>query len=290
MLGVTDSTQGVHMNSGDPVNAAKEGLSLVTEIMKAAGDSPSVKEAAGNLGQTAVTLTRTINNVLLPLAAINFAFDKARNYFSGQFQQDLAEKTASIPTEHIVEPKASIAGPTLQGLAFTHEEPNLKKMYLNLLATALDGRKAGFAHPAFVEIIRQLDCEEAKLIAEILRSDGPTPIVQTFHTLTDKQTYGKVYNLLIRHSLNLIDTATGKPVEDLRLPAMVDNWIRLGLVEVVYDRQISDPTKYAWAAQRPEVIRMRQTLHSDAQPVDFFRGVMQITDLGRQFASAVGIQ
>jgi len=150
------------MSNDDLLKLPKDGLGLVVEVMKAAGDNPQVKEAANNLGQTAVTLTKTINNVLVPLAAINFAFDKARIYFAGKFQLDIAEKAKSIPPEHIVEPKASIAGPTLQGLAFTHEEPNLKEMYLNLLATAMDGRAAAVAHPAFVEIIKQLDSEDAR--------------------------------------------------------------------------------------------------------------------------------
>ncbi|MDR1227943.1 MAG: DUF4393 domain-containing protein [Azoarcus sp.] len=108
------------MSDDDPIKVAQDGVSLVAEIIKAAGNDPQIKEAAGNLGRTAVTLTKTINNVLVPLAAINFAFDKARAYFSGKFQQDIVEKAQSIPPEHIVEPKASIAGPTLQGLAFTH--------------------------------------------------------------------------------------------------------------------------------------------------------------------------
>ena len=141
------------MHDDDPLTAAKGTISLVGEVLKAAGDDPKVREAASNLGQTAVTITETINNALLPLAAVNFAFDKARAYFDGKFQQDISEKTAAIPLEHIVEPKASVAGPSLQGLAFAHEEPNLKAMFLSLLATAMDGRVAPNAHPAFVEII-----------------------------------------------------------------------------------------------------------------------------------------
>lgn len=164
------------MPDDDPMKIAKESISLIAEVIKAAGDNPQVKEAAGNLGQTAVTLTKTINNVLLPLAAINFAFDKARAYFSGKFQEEIAAKAEAIPAEHIVEPKASIAGPTLQGLAFTHEEPNLKEMYLNLLATAMDGRAASLAHPAFVEIIKQLDSEDARLVRGALQSPSAIPI------------------------------------------------------------------------------------------------------------------
>jgi len=272
------------MKDQDPLKSAKDGISLVTEIIKAAGDNPQVKEAAGNLGQTAVTLTKTINNVLVPLAAINFAFDKARAYFSGTFQEDIAAKAATIPAEHIVEPKASVAGPTLQGLAFTHEEPNLKEMYLNLLATAMDGRVASIAHPAFVEIIKQLDSEDAKLVRDALQSSA-IPIVQIHRKHPDNSGY----KVLAQHLLNLTNSTTGAAVEDPGLPAMIDNWIRLGLVEVAYDKHLIEPSNYSWVDQRPEFLSLSQIPNPDGGKVDFQRGIMKRTELGKRFAQAIGL-
>lgn len=274
------------MSNDDPIKLAKDGVSLVAEVIKAAGDNPQVKEAAGNLGQTAVTLTKTINNVLVPLAAINFAFDKARAYFSGRFQQDIAEKAQAIPPEHVVEPKASIAGPTLQGLAFTHEEPNLKEMYLNLLKTSMDGRSASLAHPAFVEIIKQLDSEDARLVQAVLQSPSAIPIIQ----IRQKSKNGSGYKVLVQHVLNLTNSATGAPVEDPQLPAMVDNWIRLGLVEVAYDKHLVDVAHYSWAEQRPEFLRLSQAPQPDEARVEFQKGFMERTELGKRFARAIGLQ
>lgn len=273
------------MQDDDPIKVAKDSVSLVAEVIKAAGDNPQVKEAASNLGQTAVTLTKTINNVLVPLAAINFAFDKARTYFSGKFQQEIAAKAEAIPPEHIVEPKASIAGPTLQGLAFTHEEPNLKEMYLNLLATSMDGRAASVAHPAFVEIIKQLDSEDARLVRGALQSPVAIPIVQVHRKKKDGG-----YNILVQHLLNLTDSATGLPVEDPTLPAMIDNWIRLGLVEVMYDKFLNDPTNYSWVDQRPEYIRLTEVPQADEATVTYQKGLLNRTELGKRFAKAVGLQ
>jgi hypothetical protein len=272
------------MSIEEPLKSAKDGIALIGEVIKAAGDSPQMKEAAGNLGQTAVTLTRAINNVLVPLAAINFAFDKARTYFSGKFQQDMEEKAQAIPQEHLVEPKASIAGPTLQGLAFAHEEPNLKEMYLNLLATAMDDRIASNAHPAFVEIIKQLDSEDARLVRGALRSPSAIPIVQIHRKLT---TGG--YNILVQHLLDLKDTETEQPVEDPRLPAMIDNWIRLGLVEVAYDKFLNDPVRYSWVEQRPEFVRLKQTPQEGEATIEFQRGILSRTELGKRFAEAIGL-
>lgn len=274
------------MEIDDSIKIATSGVALVGELIKAAGESPNVKEAGQNLGQTALTITKTINNVMLPLAAVNFAFDKARVYFAEKFQQDLSQKASNIPLEQIVEPKASVAGPALQGLAFTHEEANLKDMYLSLLATAMDGRVASQAHPAFVEIIKQLDSDEADLIRDILQSRMPIPIVE----VRVAQVNQTGYSVLETHLLNLINSDTSLAVENPRVPAMVDNWMRLGLVDVDYTKQLNAENSYLWVESRPEVVRHREKLGTDTHNITFANGVIIKTALGNQFAKAVGLE
>ncbi len=273
------------MTIDDSIKTARNGVALVGEILKAAGENPNVIEAGQNLGQTALTITKTINNALLPLAAVNFAFDKARAYFSGRFQQDISAKTSTIPLEQVVEPKASIAGPALQGLAFTHEEPNLREMYLSLLATAMDGRVAADAHPAFVEVIRQLSSEDAQLIQGALQSVAAIAIVEIRLNTVGQQGY----RTLARHVLNLTNSTTNAPVENPQLAAMVDNWVRLGLVNVDYMTKITDLAAYEWVEQRPEVIRFRQTYENETQKLDFANGILIRTAFGAQFARAVSL-
>ncbi len=273
------------MTIDDSIKTATSGVALVGEVIKAAGDNPNVKEAGQNLGQTALTITKTINNALLPLAAVNFAFDKARIYFAEKFQQDISQKAATIPPEQIIEPKASIAGPALQGLAFTHEEANLKDMYLSLLATAMDGRVASEAHPAFVEIIKQLDSEEANLIRGILQSANAIAIVEVRVTTVGEQGWGS----LATHLLNLTSLENSSPVENPRIPAMVDNWVRLGLVDVDYAKHLKAADSYAWVENRPEVARYRQEHESETRKLSFANGIIVRTALGIQFAKAVGL-
>jgi hypothetical protein len=207
------------MSLEDGLKNAKTAMEVLGEVVKAAGEDPNVKAAGSELGQTALTITKTINNALLPLAAVNFAFEKARAYFSGAFQRDIGAKTASIPPAEIVEPKASIAGPALQGLAFAHEEPNLKEMYLNLIAGAMDRRSASKAHPAFVEIIRQLSAEDADHASHFLRLEGGMPIAE----IRLGSHPGGGWTLLYRHLLALVD---GK--ESLRSSPAFPPWSRTG--------------------------------------------------------------
>ena len=271
------------MTTDDPIKAAQSGVALLGEVIKAAGDSPNVKAAGNELGKAALTLTKTINNALLPLAAVNFAFEKARQYFSKRFAQDLEEKASTIPADLIVEPKASIAGPALQGLAFSHGEPNLKEMYLSLLASAMDGRSSEKVHPAFVEIIRQLNSEEARLLRGILRSRSGIPIAETRLQLKNQG-----FRVLHRNLLNLRQESSGEPAEDPQLSAMVDNWVRLGLVTVDFTKQVADEKAYDWVESRPEFKR-QQSKETEEQKVAFSPGVIECTSLGQQFASVVGL-
>lgn len=271
------------------IETAKQGVALVGEIIKAAGDNPDVKEAGANLGQTALTITKTINNVMLPLAAVNFAFDKARTYFAERFPEEISAKASAIPAEQLVEPKASIAGPALQGLAFTHEEPNLKDMYLSLLATAMDGRVKAEAHPAFVEIIKQLDSEEAGLLQGLLREDMAGFAIVEIRTTKNGD---KGWNVLEKHVMNLTSPMTGEPWESPRQAAMVDNWVRLGLAEVCYGtKSLGGGWKdaYAWVEMRPEYIRHKAREQSEPIKISFERGVICRTALGVQFGRAVGL-
>ena len=273
------------MSDNDPFKKAKDGIVLLAEVMKTAGDNPNVKEAGNNLGQTAVTLTNLVNNVLLPIAAFNFGCEKARIYFQGKFQQDLGEKVAKIPEEDIVEPKASIAGPALQGLAFTHEEQNLKEMYLNLLATAMDGRVSTTAHPAFVEVIKQLDGMEAALVRPMLQSVTAIPIAQLRLTTVGEEGY----EIVATHLLDLLKGSKAEPVEEPQLPAMIDNWVRLGLVEVDYKQYFVASARYDWVEARPEYIRLRKEHESEKVKLIYQKGMMFRTQFGQRFAAAVGL-
>lgn len=269
----------------DPISSAKAGIELLSDVMKVAGDNPQVKEAGCNLGKTALTITKTINNVLLPLAAINFAFDKARVYFDEKFADDLATRTATIPTEDIVEPRASIAGPTLQGLAFTHEEVALKDMYLGLLSTAMDRRVASNAHPAFVEVIKQISADEAPSLQQLLNFATPIPIVEIRLNKAGEEGW----ETLLQHVMNHKVSGVGSPIEIPRLAAMVDNWLRLGLVDVSYEKQLMDEKAYLWVVDRPEYIRYRSQHEQEGTKVTFSRGIVKRTAFGLQFANAAGL-
>lgn len=269
----------------EEIKAAREGVGAVVELIKAAGDGPKAREAASNIGDAAITVTRALNTILLPLAAVNFAFERARRYFSEDFQRDLLERTKYIPAENVIEPKASIAGPALQGIAFAQDEPNLKEMYLSLIATSMDNRMSKNTHPAFVEIIKQLEGDEARLLGQILAQTGSLSIVQVRVADIGAQGYRQLEN----HLMDLRNSETMECIENDQQAAMIDNWIRLGLVEVSYGQFLVSEGSYSWVEERPEFQRVKSQHSSDKSVVSFQRGCIGRTALGAKFALAVGL-
>ena len=79
------------------------------------------------------------------------------------------------------------------------------------------------------------------------------------------------------------------PVENSRVPAMVDNWVRLGLVQVSYERALAGPEHYTWVEARPEVIAIRLRYAPETRRVEIRKGVLTCTNLGMQFGAAVGL-
>jgi hypothetical protein len=262
----------------------KAKAAIVAEVISAAAANPNVKAAAGELGQSALTISKAVNTLLLPVAAVNFAFEKARRYFAAEFAADMQAKAASIPADKVIEPKASVVGPALQGLAFAHEEPDLKQMYLSLLATAMDGRATGLAHPAFADMIRQLSCDEAPMLFVVLRLVGGVGIAEI--RLKDE---APQWSVLHRNLLHLTKAATGEIVEDARVPAFIDNWVRLGLVQIDFSKQQAEPNAYEWVEQRPEYLKLKSAHEDKTRKVTYERGFLEPTSLGRIFATAVGI-
>ena len=75
----------------------------------------------------------------------------------------LQEKLKNIPPEDIVQPSPRIAIPSLQNASIT-EESEVRELYASLLANSMNKVVKDGVHPAFVEIIKQLSPDEAKIL------------------------------------------------------------------------------------------------------------------------------
>lgn len=271
--------------------AVSEDESVTQQLARMAEDTPQMQAAARDFAAKTAIKQALLKRMWQKAAQM---FRLGEEYFANDFAADMSERLSDIPDENLTEPKPNIAVPAMHALGYSLDEPELKAMYLNLIATATDNRVADHAHPSFVEVIRQLTGEEARLLNSILANHDVLPIARININMT---TGG--YRTIAQHVIDVRDLASGTPTSDPSIPVWVDNWIRLGLVSVDYMQHLIAPGKYDWVEQRPEYEAARQQASSwnSGQPddseeptyvPDFSKGMLSVTHFGKRFAKAVG--
>lgn len=180
-----------------------------------------LQPAAQQLGKALGTVAKTVNVALTPLSLVIWGYEKIGVFI----EEKVTERLRNTPTHDIITPKPNVAGPAIEALRFTGHEPSLSDMYANLLASAMDRSTADFAHPAFVEIIKQLTPEEAKML-KLFRDKNAFPLITLRADLEERQG-GTDWVSNFSHLWKLCDS--DRP--DL-YPPFIDNLCRLGLVEI----------------------------------------------------------
>lgn len=255
------------------------------QLQRLAEDTPEMALAATQYAKRIAVKQTVLLKLYRPLGRL---FGLSRDYFESDFLEDMAEKTADIPEEDMVTPKASVAGPAVLGLTFTLDEPDLKEMYLNLLKAATDSRRPDAAHPSFAEIIRQLSAGEASLLLNCLAA-RQLPIVRVKAVFVNRP---NEFNVLRSKMIPLVvNEETG---EDPLTPVYIDNWIRLGLVSVTFTEKLLahsgnvEIDRYTWVERHPGYLQMKEEHDRPGeQLVDCDRGIMRATDFGLRFREAV---
>ena len=186
------------------------------------------------------------NVVLYPVKKANLTF----RYKLEAFEDDLKEKTKHIPPENLQIPPTMIAGPTLEALRYTYDEKELREMYENLLASAMDARIANQALPSFVDAIKQMSpldaivlekfvelhqlaCAGIKFVIEntnqVYSKAMPTYFLQELADMSDPFIVStSITNLLRLGFLNIIDgTINGFDYESFKVHSYVQSRVAL---------------------------------------------------------------
>lgn len=147
-----------------------------------------------------------------------------------RFKERLAAKAALIPVENRILPKPNILGPSVQALEYGIFENHLSEMFADLIARSMDNRFILESHPSFVEIIKQLTSDEAKLIKYIGLQHSEIPVIQLYRKIHDDPVKGDDFAIDVRR-WNLLAEEAGCEYAEL-IEQMIDNLERLRIIEV----------------------------------------------------------
>ena len=261
------------MNELDKTKDIAEAVKGIVEAVPVYQDV--LQPAAKEIGKALQTVTKTIHIALAPISALVWGYEQIKDFVSCK----LTKKLANVPQESIITPKVSIAGPTLEALRFCGDEEDIKEMYANLLASSMNAITANGVHPAFVEIIKQLTPDEAKLI-KYFSKDRLFPVIDISSKQIESKDLGSI-TVLNNYSLFGYEAACEYPNIT---PQYLDNLSRLGLIEIPDDLYYTALGVYDEIENHPDINEIREKIEKDKlKKIEISRKILRLTYFGKQF-------
>lgn len=229
------------------------------------------------------TMKAVGNIIALIPQAIDIALEKPRlwvaerQYNFERTKDLLAKKLKGASPENIVPPENYVAVPALQQISYCFDSDELRDMYANLLATSMQKDKRWNVHPAFVDIIKQLTPDEAKLLKALPKTTTELlPIIDVKAKLRDKDEF---YTIYMNYS-NIADKICEYPQ---KICTYLNNLERLKLIELDKSIFITNESFYDRLKQNPFIKEMTSKPLPDNSDYDYQKGVLRLTSFGLDF-------
>jgi hypothetical protein len=236
----------------------------------------AIKPLAKETGRALETVGKAVNAALLPVRGLVWGIDKIEEFV----QSKVAGKLKNIPPEDIQAPDLSIAGPTLESLRYMGHNDALSELYANLLATSMDVKTVKNAHPGFVEIIRSLSGDEAKILSKIVEI-GTLPIVDIRRENVDVKG-----GITTNSYVTTIANDAGCEHKELT-GSYLRNLERLGLIDIIRGKHLAAEDAYDRILNDQPVKNIEKQLNATGKyKADFEKYLAQPSEWGYLFVSA----
>lgn len=169
--------------------------------------------------------------------AINAAFsglDKwilNKEYAISETKKLLEYKLKNVDPKKIVTPEAYVAVPAIQAISYSMNSEELRSLYANLLAKAMNIDTKDYVHPSFVEIIKQMSPTDSLVLEEISQSKI-LPLVDLDvkeYEPNNLNTIQKIEKVVQRYSYPNVTYISFTSYESILIS--LDNLLRLRLIE-----------------------------------------------------------
>jgi hypothetical protein len=263
------------MNSGDEKSGVVgETAKAIAELAKSVPIyQDAIQPAAKEAGKSLQLVARAVNAALAPVEGLVWGVEKIKDFVRDR----VASKLNNVPPEDVVQPKPHVAVPAIEALRYTGQESELAELYANLLATSIDKATAYRAHPGFVDMIKNMSPDEAKIM-KVLATTGSLALINIRAIQKDT----RAFRVTHRH-LSLVGLKACCDHPPLTA-TYLDNLIRLGLVEIPPMRRLKSEEAYKEIEDYPEIKEIIDDLRKDeSHMVEIERIKLEITDLGWQF-------
>jgi|GEM_PF-1680495 len=177
----------------------------------------------------------------------------------------------NIAPEDLTEPRLDITVPAIEAMRYSP----LKREMATLIASTMDITCAHNAHPAFIEILKQVTSDEINLIAAFPAPGQVVPMASINYVDRGDQVHLSTRHIVPNRFASVCDETKG-------IASYIDNLLRLNLISSPHYLSIRDDRYYREILSQAFIADFegRIPLHLKAR-VD--RSVLSLTDFGATF-------
>lgn len=189
----------------------------------------------------------------------------------------IEEKMKSIPPEKIIEPEPYVAIPAIQQLTYCQDNQLLRNLYANLLVSSMDIDTKWIVHPSFVDIIKQLNPDEAKFLHG-LKAKNAYPLLD-IRINAPSSGYGEI---IVNFTAVGIEGISRKK----SIPEYIDNLNRLGIIRISQSYLIDNNRYIETIKICEELFQIPKTV-SNGWEISYHKHLFELTDFGASFVQVV---
>lgn len=264
------------------MNEKEIGLEIAKDAVKEVADEAYqdvVHPVAKPTGQLIGLVPRAIKAAFLPLEK----WILSREFNLKETEKVLEEKLKDTPPEAIVPPEPYVAVPALQCISYCMDNDELRNLYANLLAKSMTEVNKSNVHPSYVDIIKQLTPDEAKLLRYIATNYNNAPLATL--SLQRENSRGE-YIALYQHFSDAGEKA--KCEKPFNIQAMFDNLVRLGILEFnPIGSHLTNMELYKPLKNNPYIVMLKvgilAKINDEYNIIKDVEGYVRLTEFGKQF-------
>ncbi len=192
-----------------------------------------------------------------------------------ELKNGLENKIKKIPEDALKDSAdLNVVGPALEALKYTFMDDELREMFENLLASSIDKRKCVF--PSFVDIIRQLNSDEAKLLKYFSKHGKDYPLVDLRFVLENEKGYIEVV-------VNFSNIGYGLLENPEMISAYLKDLNRFGLIDIQSGVYLTNDELYHSLENHHFITEKKNMIFFENGKFETKKKKMVITDYGLAF-------
>ena len=261
-------------------------MDLAVEVTKAVAVETykdTVKPLAIEVGKALQTGGKVLNLMLSPVRGMVWSYETITDIL----EPIMREKIQRIATDKLKHPEPFVAVPTMEALRYNLGNEEIRELFANLLATSMNIDTLQYAHPGFVEIIKQMSPLDARIFQDMSNPNVPMNRRLAIAIIRNERTNAGGIGIDFKSEFMTFQTV---PFDmDLNPPSII-NLERLGLIKIDYTRNFQKVGVYDHLEKHPYFLTYKETFFDSPESKGFTpvlqKGSIAITPFGETFKKA----